>query len=413
MITARSRMASLNWNLMTGWLLGFATGFVWIEPSPFEYLALVLVLLGALAGRFRRLQRPMVGPLSLLLTYTVLAIWSCVNASNMTAAFRFLGITIFLELAWFLIASNGRVVLRGLVYGYLAAAGVTAIVVLLAELTRWSPIASRVLWGGSWRAQGFFKDPNVMGPWLVPAFLIALDMLVGTERIRRDMSWVVFGLLILGSIVLSGSRGGWLNAAASLLVWAMLLWRDLHGARARRRLLGGLLVLGLLFSGVLTGLLVRDSNLWARLVARLSLQSYDIQRFAAQQAAWRSGMTHILIGIGPGQAESLVGMSIHSLYARAWAETGVLGFVALMSFFVSCTRKWRARFDEDPAVTRIRRVCMATLVGIAVNSLYVDTLHWRHLWIIVAILVSIASTARGQANATMSKTDQECDINSQ
>ena len=412
MIAVRSRVVSVDWNLMTGWLLGFATGFVWIEPSPFEYLALALVLLGALAGRFRRLRRPVLGPLSLLLAYNVLAIWSCANAVDVTIGFRFLGITMLLELVWFLIASNGRVTLRGLVYGYLAAAGTTAIAVLLAELTRWSPIASRVLWGGTWRAQGFFKDPNVMGPWLVPAFLIALEMLVGTERIRRNMRWVVFGLLILGSIVLAGSRGGWLNAAASLLVWVMLLWRDLHGAKARRRVLGGLLLLGLLFSAVVTGLLVRDSNLWPWLVSRLSLQSYDTARFTAQQAAWRAGMTHILIGIGPGQAESLIGMSTHSLYARAWAETGVLGFVALVSFFVSCARKWRVRFNEDPAATRIRRVCMATLAGIAVNSLYVDTLHWRHLWIIVAILTSIASTARGQADATMSKTDQECDINS-
>ncbi|RIE07160.1 O-antigen ligase family protein [Candidatus Cryosericum odellii] len=405
MIAARSRVVSVDWNLMTGWLLGFASGFVLFEPSPFEYLTLALLFVGVLEGRLRRLQRPVLGPLSLLLTYNALAILSCANAADVTIGFRFLGITMLLELVWFFIASNGRVALRGLVYGYLAAAGATAIAVLLAELTGWSPLASRVLWGGT-RALGFFKDPNVMGPWLVPAILIALDMLVGTERKRRNMSWAVFGLLVLGTIVLTGSRAGWLNAAVSLLAWAMLLRRDLHGAKARIRVLGRLVLLGLLFSSVLIGLLVRDGNLWSSLVARVSLQSYDTARFWAQQAAWRTGMTHIVIGIGPGQAELLTGMSTHSLYARAWAETGVLGFIALMSFFVYCAGKRRVGFNEDPAATRIRRICMAALAGIAVNSLYVDTIHWRHLWIIAAILTSIASTARGQANATVSRTVQ-------
>jgi hypothetical protein len=409
--TVLSRVASIDWNLMTGWLLGFASGFVWFEPSPFEYVTLALVLVCTLKGHFHRFQRPILGSLSLLLLYNVLAIWSCANAANVNTAYRFLGTTMFLELAWFLVATSGRVALRGLVYGYLAAAGATAITVLLAQATgEWSSIASRVLWIDGVRAQGFFKDPNVMGPWLVPAILIAVDVLVGAERKRRNMSWAVFGLLVLGSIVSAASRAGWLNAATSLLVWVTLLWRDLPGTAARKRVFRRLLFLGLLSGAVMTGLLVRDANLGSSLVSRIGLQTYDTQRFAAQLAAWRAGLTHVFIGIGPGQAELLAGMSTHSLYARAWAETGALGFIALMFFFMSCARKWRAGFNEDPVANRIRRVCVAALAGIAVNSLFIDTIHWRHLWIVAAILLSIVGAARGEVNATASNTCQERNI---
>jgi hypothetical protein len=45
-----------------------------------------------------------------------------------------------------------------------------------------------------------------------------------------------------------------------------------------------------------------------------------------------------------------------------------------------------------------------------VNSLFIDTIHWRHLWIVAAILLSIVGAARGEVNATASNTCQERNI---
>src|SRR5208282_3904026 len=110
--------------------------------------------------------------------------------------------------------ANGYDGIRVLVNGYKFAGYFTALLNVLAFF-RLIPYQSIFLRYG--RAQGFFKDPNVYGPYLVLVLLFAFSNL----QHRRVLSLgFAFGLCVclvtaLG-IFLSFSRAAWTNCAVSL-----------------------------------------------------------------------------------------------------------------------------------------------------------------------------------------------------
>jgi O-antigen ligase len=104
------------------------------------------------------------------------------------------------------------------------------------------------------------------------------------------------------------------------------------------------------------------------------------------------------LGLGSGQFEyelqQLTGYSLsaHSLYIRTAAEHGIPGFLCLMAaFLIMIAQLLRAHFlkrktDKEIRGTTGNKLYLAPAVpisvfsGLLVNSLVVDTIHWRHLW---------------------------------
>jgi hypothetical protein len=93
------------------------------------------------------------------------------------------------------------------------------------------------------------------------------------------------------------------------------------------------------------------------------------------------------IGVGPGQFEYVAPISAHSTYIRAGAEEGVLGLAALLSLLigtliVACRNVVLGRGTAGLSSTAL----LASWVGLLANSVFVDTLHWRHLWILAGLI---------------------------
>jgi len=115
-------------------------------------------------------------------------------------------------------------------------------------------------------------------------------------------------------------------------------------------------------------------------------QVYDTERFAAQETGVALVATHPF-GIGPGQFEGVVGYAAHSTYIRALAEQGLLGVFAIVALLLGtlllATRNavvGRDTFGVGSAAL------LAAWCGILANSVFVDTLHWRHLWLLAALI---------------------------
>jgi O-antigen ligase len=152
------------------------------------------------------------------------------------------------------------------------------------------------------------------------------------------------------------------------------------GLRSTVRLVAPILVLGA--AGYV---LLAVTHSTGFLESRSHLQGYDQQRFATQSEALHDATRH-LFGFGPGQVEVNLPLASHSLYARVAYEQGVPGLITLGALFVltlaAAVRLVGRRSDfavSGPALLGI-------WVGLTANSFFIDTLHWRHLWIFAGLI---------------------------
>jgi O-antigen ligase len=106
-------------------------------------------------------------------------------------------------------------------------------------------------------------------------------------------------------------------------------------------------------------------------------------------------------GIGPGQYEEVVGYAAHSTYVNALTEQGFLGLLTVVLLFLvtlaAATRNavaGRTTFGIGSATL------LAAWCGTLANSVFVDTLHWRHLWLIAALIWIGAMIGPGRSRAT-------------
>jgi O-antigen ligase len=122
------------------------------------------------------------------------------------------------------------------------------------------------------------------------------------------------------------------------------------------------------------------------LLIRARPQTYDTERFSGQRAGLAPAEEYPL-GAGPGQFESIAGISAHSTYARAIGEEGILGVVTLLAF-LGTTLLMAAR--NAVAGRDTYGIGSAALLGawcgLLANSAFIDTLHWRHLWILAGLI---------------------------
>jgi O-antigen ligase len=116
------------------------------------------------------------------------------------------------------------------------------------------------------------------------------------------------------------------------------------------------------------------------------LQGYDLDRFETQRLALERGLEKPL-GFGPGQAEVLFAVVTHSTYIRVLFENGVIGFAAMTLFLLfSLTRSIRLAVSlRDPRGKMLFTFTAACIGGYLVNSAVIDTLHWRHIWLFLAL----------------------------
>jgi O-antigen ligase len=361
-----------------------------VEPAPSDFLFVVAIAVASVTGRLHGLRIP---PSVLWLTtfFVALNLLSAVEVIDAARATFYLAITIYLLVfaLWVstYVDSRRRAQLVGAMY--VTAAAVSAFVASLALVVAFP--GHELFLFGSERAQGLFKDPLVYAPFLVPPALIVAEQAVspGCSRVGRLLRGAIFLTLVVG-VLLSFSRAAWLNLAVGLFVLAAVLVVRQGAGRRILALSAIVLVAGVAALGTL-----RVTGSEELLVQRTHLQRYDEERFGAQLFGLEQS-TRYPLGIGPGQFEVLSPVSAHSLYVRALAEQGLFGLLTLLALLL-VTLAFAAR---NAAAGRDTfgigsAALLAAWCGLMANSLFVDTLHWRHLWL-VAALIWAGSTLSGR-----------------
>lgn len=361
----------------------FLAGFVFFEPSLAEY-AFLLALPG-LALRTSRNRRTWILAALLFIPTAASAIYARFAFGNLNL--RFLAIEAYL-FGFFLVARGGS---RGLpaglsespgpglepVFRAMAAASFAGILAgLYAYAVGGDPAGIRLVY--SQRLYGFFKDTNVFASYMLVPFFHYARRFFDAPKHRESLPHAAVSAVLSAGILLTFSRAAWLVYALGL---AWLLVRTLvRGDRSRRirsAVLGAVLALAaaLLLSGAVK---VGSLDISSILRSRMGLVSYDTKRFDAQRRAFDMLRESTVFGIGPGLYEDRSDLSAHNLYLRILGERGVLGAAGFLAFAALTALGLRGR-RTDP-------VLILALAAFLVESFFIDTLHWRHLWLVLVLV---------------------------
>jgi hypothetical protein len=369
------------------------SGFVLIEPAPTDVLSMLLLVTGLLVGRLSlKYVDPAFGLTLALWGFLLANVASTLFTFNLNASLRYLLLTTYLlTFAVFvkLYVQSFRT-MRIVLMGYLVSAALSMGLVILGYLG----IGTDMFLEYNTRAAALFKDANVFGPFLVFPTIFLVDEILHPQMIERWawMKWV--GVIGLGfGVFLSGSRGAWGNLAIAAAIYAVLTYLTrpaaaaIHPRQPNPFMLPTITaVLVALLIAILLRIPTRISNAVTDLaqktwVYRAKTQLYDPSRFARQLEGIYAGLDHPL-GVGPG-----IWDNAHSLYVRTFAEHGVLGLIALLlALAIVLTRLLALALEgRGRRYGLSARVVFACLTGALVNSFVIDSIHWRHLWLMVGL----------------------------
>jgi hypothetical protein len=378
--------------------IGFLlSGVVLIEPAPSDVLFGLVMAVAFVTGRLRVPAVPRLA-VALVVAFVLLNVISATAVVDWEVAGRFFLISLYLALfsLWLAGYVDRPERARRIVRAYLAAALFSAVVGTAALFVPF-PDHSMLVLGGK-RAKALFKDPNVYGPFLIPIMLILAEELFRPRLLRLRASLRVLSFLVLAvGVFFSYSRAAWLNLAIGLIVLIVIVVLR----RPDRRAISLVLAVAAGAAAVVGAVVVTGSLRF--LQERAHEQSYDVERFASQARGVSEGLSHVF-GIGPGQFNVISPEATFSLYIRALAEQGVLGLLVmgglvLATLVFGALNALRGRDTYGISAAAL----FAAWCGLIANSFFVDTVHWRHLWLLAALIWAGATHKPDAARARLAR----------
>lgn len=372
------------------WLLTAVSGFALIEPSPYEFVFLIALLVFALTGiRFSQKLLPMA---LLLLLYNIGGVISLIPWMDEAASVRFTAVSVYLMLTAIFFAAImaedalGR--LETLRKGYLFAAWCAGLAAILGYFDI-AGLAGIFTYAG--RASGTFKDPNVLGPFLVlPLMYLLHAVLIG--RIGLAKGFLLMSIPLL-ALFLSFSRGAWANLVVSALLMTGLTFLTSTSLPQRARIVFLTLVMLVL---VVVALLVALSfeNIRSVFEIRASLdQDYDqgvTGRFGSQLRSIPM-LLELPNGFGPLRFRFTFPEDPHNVYINGFASYGWLGgFAYLALTAATCIAGWRAVFRRTPWQGHAI-VLWSVLFITILQGMQIDTDHWRHFYLLLGLIWGLAA----------------------
>jgi O-antigen ligase len=267
------------------------------------------------------------------------------------------------------------------------------------------------LLGADFRAVGMLVNPNAFGFSLSIAVLLQLSgrlLFPGTRWLH------LAGLgLLLAALVLTGSRSAWVACAAGIVVLTLLQrwdWRPLLVSVP-------IAVLTLaVFTSVLPEQGVRPEGAEPKRVyvgRDVVMQrdhvgvSHRVEQFQGAMELWKPDP---LRGAGLGvylQREIDLGRNlpqqIHSSYLWLLAETGLVGAILFVGFFMLLLVGSWSRRHADP----VAMIGIPILVVFGIFALFQEALYQRHIWFVAGILAARVSGGLLGRRARTREPDQD------
>ncbi len=252
-----------------------------------------------------------------------------------------------------------------------------------------SPQAARFLVA---RGGGTF-EPNVTAQYLQMAIPFAAAYFLSAAGARRRTIYLVILLMATAAMFVTFSRGGWFGAAVALAVVVVAAWLKIRDLGAPRWAVAALTALGIML------LLPAVAVVLARGVQGDQLSA------ASRLADWRTALAmirdHPLLGVGKGNYLELARLynpwaleyPVHNVYLFLWAETGIVGLLALLAMLAGSFRAaGRALGDKAGYAATFGLAATAAFAGIAARMFV--SMSFVHPFVSLSFIALAGAAAR-------------------
>jgi hypothetical protein len=383
--TAAAGVAALQRALV--WLVGASVAIVFIEPSPYELVTLVAIVVFIATGlRLRLVFVPLLLLLFLInIGYSIGAVpfLDRPEVVNWIATSWYMAFTVIF-LAMVIsedTAARLDMLRRGLIVGAMIAA-----IAGIAGYFNLVP-GGRDLLTLYDRARGTFKDPNVMGAFLILPALFLLQSIVSDRPGKSFRSAIAFGIMAL-AILLAFSRAAWggLVLTSAFMLALMILTSRSHAQRSRIMVTA---VAAVIVAAMLLAVLLSFDSINQLFQQRASFdQSYDEGRFGrfGRHILGAQMALDLPFGIGPLQFHNYFPEDTHNSYLNAFMSGGWISGICYPALvFVTVIIGFRHIFIRVPWQPAYLAIFSAFL-GTVGESFIIDTDHWRHFWMMLGAM---------------------------
>ena len=371
------------------WLTLATSSAVFAEPAPYDALMIGLMALLPLLGLTAFSTRVFLFFIAWLVIGAT-GLIATAQSSNLDISAKHTAVTIYLSISAVLIAAfvrnnperHTRIIVSGLLF-----ASLVAVLAGCVGYFNMMPGANELftLYG---RMRGTFKDPNVFGPFMVPALLYCLHSMATARAGRTIMMSLLAGLFCFALLV-SFSRGAGLNAGIALLVYAFMVFIVARSNLFRLKLLvlvffaacGAVLVTAAAMEIDSIGELLRE-----RASFTLSYDTGPEGRFGGQLRALDIITRHPM-GIGAQEfGRALIGQDVHNVYLSMFLNAGWIGGFLYFAIVMTTLIAGFCHALRTIPTQGIFIVMLASFAGLAAEGWIVDTDHWRHFYVIMGLI---------------------------
>ena len=387
------RIAAIQRALM--WAVGAGGAIVFIEPSPYELVTLASVIFFFATGlRMRPVFIPLLILLFLLnMGYTICSIYLLEKKEilNWILTSWYLAIT---ALFFAMVLSEDTAdrlesLRRGLIFG--------AMIASLAGIAGYFHLAG----SGGYdlftlysRARGTFKDPNVLGAYLILPALFLLQTVI-TQSFWKSFRSAIGLAIVSLAVLLAFSRASWGQLVACSGFMLILMYITTPSQAQRTRIVTVAIAATICAALLLVALLSFES-VGGLFKERASFnQSYDTGRFGrfGRHALGFQMALELPLGIGPLQFSNFFPEDTHNSFLNAFMSGGWIAGVCFPALvFITVIMGFKLIFVRVPW-QRTYLAIFAAFFGTVCEAIIIDIDHWRHFWMMLGIMWAMFAAA--------------------
>jgi hypothetical protein len=248
------------------------------------------------------------------------------------------------------------------------------------------------------RARSTFKDPNVLGAFLIFPTLLTLQPVIA-GNLKQALKGVLLLALLIPAVLLSFSRAAWGQTVYCSLLVLILTFVTTRSPAQRLRIVL-LSVAGIVVLAAFVGALLSIDAVGELFKQRASLhQSYDL---GAQGRFARYFLGGVMMldrpfGIGPLQFSKYFPEDTHDSFLNAFTSGGWLGGACYPTLVaLTLVHGFRATLMRTPWQQTTITV-FAAYVGVITESIIIDIDHWRHAFLLTGLLWGLIAVSRRSA----------------